>query len=70
MVQDTAMARKKNPKSPSQSKDRHKPSRLARVKEKLALQLEKLAERRVTNFSDEVNRAVRELLEREGLWPV
>ena len=28
-----------------------------------------LAKRRVTKWAAEVNRAVRELLEREGLWP-
>lgn len=31
--------------------------------------LQTLKRRRVTEVIDEVNRAVRELLEREGLWP-
>ena len=60
------MARKKSNESAT---DRHKPSRLVRVREKLAVQHELLAERRATDVTEEVNRAVRELLEREELWP-
>jgi len=39
------------------------------VKAPLFLVLKKLAEDRVTDPTDEMNRAVREMLEREGLWP-
>jgi hypothetical protein len=49
--------------------DRHKPSRMVRVKAALATQLEALAARNATSLAQEVNRAVRELLVREGLWP-
>lgn len=49
--------------------DRHKPARMTRVREILAVQLDKLVERNATDFAEEVNRAVRELLIREGLWP-
>jgi hypothetical protein len=49
--------------------DRHKPSRQVRLKKVLADRLEVLADRNATSVPDEVNRAVRELLQREGLWP-
>jgi hypothetical protein len=39
------------------------------AKEPLAEQAEVLAERNATNLTQEVNRALRELLAREGLWP-
>jgi hypothetical protein len=56
-------------KQPSPSGDRHKPNRLARVRKVLADQAEILAGRLVIDFTDVVNLAVRELLERHGLWP-
>ena len=57
-------------KKPAQpKKDRHKPSKQYRVKKQLARLLDRLAERRASSGPEEVNRAVRELLEREGLWP-
>lgn len=55
-------------RKPSQT-DRHKPSRLVRVKELFAPGLERVAALRGTSLAEEVNRAVRELLERESLWP-
>lgn len=64
MLHNVVMPSKKRPNA-----DRHKPARLTRVKETLAKKLDLLAERRATDFTAEVNRAVRELLEREGLWP-
>lgn len=51
------------------SSDRHKPSKQVRLRKSLADQLEVLAERNATTVPEEVNRAVRLLLEREGLWP-
>ena len=42
---------------------------MVRIKETLAQLVDVVAERRATDVTDEVNRAVRELLEREGLWP-
>jgi hypothetical protein len=63
--QNSRMAKKK-PKDGEPSR-RH---RMGRVREPLALQLVALSERRATDFTEELNRAVRELLEREGLWPL
>jgi hypothetical protein len=66
-MSDTAvMAAKKKKGTPA---DRHKPTRMARVRDSLAKQLDKLADRNATDFTEELNRAVRELLEKEGLWP-
>jgi hypothetical protein len=42
---------------------------MAGIREALAKQLDKLAERNATSFTEEANRAIRELLTREGLWP-
>lgn len=49
--------------------DRHKPGQQVRVRSAYIPQLKKLAEVRVTSVPEEVNRAIRELLQREGLWP-
>lgn len=57
------MASKKNPL------DRHKPSRMTRVPERMAKLLEKLASQKETNLVSEVKQAVREYLERQGMWP-
>jgi hypothetical protein len=62
MPHNGRMAAKKRP-------DRHKPSRMVRLKERLAQQLDLLAGRNETSISHEVNQAVREKLQREGLWP-
>ena len=51
------------------STDRHKPSRMTRIPEKMAVQLEKMAEHKSTSLVDEVKQAVREYLERNNLWP-
>lgn len=52
------------------SSDRHKEgSRIGRIRPRYARQLQALADRRGTDFTEELNRAVRELLEREKLWP-
>ncbi len=60
----------KNKPTDSTSKpDRHKVNRMARVRERLAVQLDLVAAERDTDFTEEVNRAVREMLEREGKWP-
>ncbi len=52
----------------SKRTDKRKPTRTSRVRLPLAEKLDELAERRSTSFAEEHNRAVRELLEREGLW--
>ena len=52
-----------------QAGDRHKPSRMTRVPERMATALEKLAAKKETNLSDEVKQAVHEYLEKQDLWP-
>jgi hypothetical protein len=49
--------------------DRHKPSRMMRISERLAELLDGLAERNVSSAPAEANRLIREGLERMGLWP-
>lgn len=61
------MASKKKPQNGST--DRHKPSRMTRVRESLAKQLDILVERRASDFTEQVNQAIRLMLEQEGLWP-
>lgn len=56
-------------KSRSSRLDRHKASVMVRLPRVLADLLEQLQERNVTDRGDEVVRAVREYLERNGLWP-
>lgn len=50
--------------------DRHKPGKHVRVRAGFVAPLEQLASRNETSTPEEVNRAVRELLEREQLWPL
>ena len=59
----------KKPESGSKRNDRHKPAKLVRIKPRLAAQAEVLAERLESDFTKVVNDAIREKLEREGLWP-
>lgn len=54
---------------PKNGKDRHRPGRQIRIRTALAKQLDKLALRNATTTTHEVNRAIRELLERLNLWP-
>lgn len=56
------------PKSGGRS-DRHKPSRMIRIRQVLAKQLDLIAERDAEDVTSLANRAVREFLERQGLWP-
>ncbi|MFO0880711.1 MAG: hypothetical protein U0840_25545 [Gemmataceae bacterium] len=57
-------------RKPKKSRDRRvTPKRMVRVHETLCELLEGVANRRLTDLTAEVERAVRELLEREGLWP-
>lgn len=60
----TVMATKRD-----ENRDRHKPARMTRIRLSLALQVDALSQRNASDFAEEVNRAVRELLQREGLWP-
>lgn len=58
---DDGMADRKN--------DRHKPSRMMRIAERLAEVLDELAERNATTAPAEANRLIREGLEKLGMWP-
>ena len=50
--------------------DRHRQKQhQIRMSDRLRTQLDKLAERNDSSFSDEVRIAIRERLERAGLWP-
>jgi hypothetical protein len=49
--------------------DRHKPSRMVRLPERMARALEEFAKGRENTLADEVRTAVREYLERNGMWP-
>lgn len=57
------------PKRDKRKGDRHKPGRAVRVRLALLPYLDMLAARTASTAPEVVNRAVRELLEREGLWP-
>lgn len=68
MRSNVLMSERKQP--PKKNRDRRvTPKRMVRVHETLAQLLEKVADRRLTDLTAEVERACRELLEREGLWP-
>ena len=49
--------------------DRHKPSHQVRVKKVFVPGLKKLADLHGGEVSDEVHTAIREYLQRHGLWP-
>lgn len=60
-----SMTRRKQSKMP----DRHKPSRMIRIPERMAEQAELLAERNATSITEVAKTALREYLEKLGLWP-
>lgn len=57
-------------KKPDRASDRHKPGRQMRVQPLFALSLDVLAACNGTTAPQETNRGVRELLIREGLYPL
>lgn len=59
------MAKKKIREAP----ENRKPATMVRIRGPLYALAKELAQKRLTDATDEVNRGVRELLEREGLWP-
>ncbi len=59
----------KQPKSPYRSGHFNGTRRIVFLKERLAIQLDALADANASDLMQEVNRAVREMLEREGKWP-
>lgn len=56
-------------KSKKRSGDRHKPGYQVRIRSVYMKAVEDLKTRNGTSAPEEINRAVRELLVREGLWP-
>lgn len=67
MVAHTVAMPKK--KSQPGSGDRHKPARMVRIRTRLAQQADQLAEKLDQDFTQVVNDALREKLERANLWP-
>lgn len=63
------MARKKVIAEAPAKKEQRKPTRWARIRLTIAKQVDVLVEKNSSDFTEEVNRAVREYLERQGLWP-
>lgn len=57
------------PRKGADSTDRHKPSKTARVRKRLAEALARLVEANASDFTEEVNNAVREYLRARNLWP-
>lgn len=57
------------PKKPKVSTDRHKPFRWVRVRPVLADPAQKAADANAKKFTEYVNDALREKLERDGFWP-
>ncbi len=57
------------PKPKDAKQPERKPARMCRIRESLAIAVDALVERNSSDFSEEVNRAIREYLERQNLWP-
>lgn len=58
------------PKKPKRDFERYRKStRMARIRKRLAEQADLLGQRLDKKFTEVVNDALREKLEREGLWP-
>ncbi len=66
---ENALMAKKTTKTDEPSKDRHKPSRMIRIRERIALQAEAFAESRETDLTQAVNELLIVALETKGLWP-
>jgi hypothetical protein len=67
----TVMAKKssRDAKADSEGGDRHKPSRMARIRKLLADALQQLADEEATDFTEEANNAVRFYLRHKGKFP-
>lgn len=68
MSQNVLMGKDK--KTTGKSTDRHKPRRMVGIRHQFAASLDALCERNGTDATEEVNRAIRELLIREELYPL
>jgi hypothetical protein len=56
-------------KKPTKGDDRHKPSRMVRLAEPLAVALEAIADEQFNSLTEQVKIAVREYLEKLGRMP-
>lgn len=63
------MAKKKVGTADGKATKKRKPTRWARIRLQIAKQMDELVSRNSSDFTEEVNIAVRERLERQGLWP-
>lgn len=63
------MPRKPQPQKKDRTIDRHKPGRMARIRQGFAELATEAADEILIEFTEWVNMAVREKLEREGRWP-
>jgi hypothetical protein len=59
----------KTPKKNPSSEKYRKPTRWARVRLRLAAQMDVMVDRNSSDFTEEVNIAIREYLQRNSLWP-
>lgn len=64
-----SMPRKPSPQKKDRSVDRHKPGRMARIRQGFAELATEAADEMLIEFTEWVNAAVREKLQREGRWP-
>ncbi len=72
MHHNPVMARKRtktDTATPVEGAQPPRPGRMVRIRQKLVESLERVIDRRASDLTEEVNRAVREMLERENLWP-
>jgi hypothetical protein len=68
--QNVVMAKKRTKIEEPKDVAERKPYRWARVRDRLAQQLDKVVATNASDFTEEVNVAVREYLEKKGLWPM
>ncbi len=66
MYDNAVMAKKKD----GSNEKYRKPARMVRIREALAKQGDALAELEARDLTEIVNEALREKLERKGMWPV
>lgn len=68
-VQNMLMAKTPKKKKVASTEKYRKPTRWARVRLRLAAQVDVMADRNASDFTEEVNTAIREYLQRHSLWP-
>lgn len=68
MIENAVMA-KKTTNTDKPKKDRHKPSRMVRVRERVAAAVDLFAESKATDFTEAVNALLIRALEAADFWP-